>query len=72
MMTAWPLLWLLPAMAGTLCMAVMDGLQVQWLLDPKTDMNANFKVFGKLLHSALGQGAPGQAALGPATGDQPG
>lgn len=74
------------AALATLCMAVMDGLQVQWLLDPKTDMNANFKVFGKLLHSALGQdgalgqdsalgqGALGQdgASLGPAAGDQPG
>ncbi len=39
---------------ATICMAVMDGLQVQWLLDPQTDMNAGFRVFGKLLQKALG------------------
>jgi AcrR family transcriptional regulator len=45
---------------ATLCMAVMDGLQIQWLLDPQTDMIANFRVFGKLLHNALGvSGDPG-------------
>ena len=40
---------------ATICMAVMDGLQVQWLLDPQTDMIANFRVFGKLLQNALGR-----------------
>jgi AcrR family transcriptional regulator len=39
---------------ATICMAVMDGLQVQWLLDPQTDMIASFRVFGKLLQKALG------------------
>jgi AcrR family transcriptional regulator len=38
---------------ATICMAVMDGLQVQWLLDPQADMTANFRVFGKLLGNAL-------------------
>jgi AcrR family transcriptional regulator len=39
---------------ATICMAVMDGLQVQWLLDPQTDMTASFRAFGKLLQNALG------------------
>lgn len=43
---------------ASLCMAVMDGLQVQWLLDPEADMIANFKVFGKLLQNALGSSEP--------------
>lgn len=38
---------------ATISMAVMDGLQVQWLLDPEVDMVANFKVFGMLLQRAL-------------------
>jgi hypothetical protein len=36
-------------------MAVMDGLQVQWLLDPEVDMVANFKVFGDLLRRAIAE-----------------
>jgi AcrR family transcriptional regulator len=57
------------AALAAVCMAVMDGLQVQWLLDPQTDMTANFKVFGKLLQNALGttapaEGQPGQLAEG--------
>lgn len=39
---------------ATICMAVMDGLQVQWLLDPQADMTASFRIFGKLLQMALG------------------
>jgi AcrR family transcriptional regulator len=39
---------------ATVCMAVMDGLQIQWLLDPQIDMVASFRVFGKLLQAALG------------------
>lgn len=39
---------------AAICMAVMDGLQIQWLLDPQTDMIANFCVFGELLQKALG------------------
>lgn len=46
------------AALATLSMAVMDGLQVQWLLDPQTDMIANFRVFGKLLQDALGVPRP--------------
>jgi AcrR family transcriptional regulator len=38
---------------ATISMAVMDGLQVQWLLDPEIDLVANFKVFGGLLRQAL-------------------
>jgi hypothetical protein len=33
--------------------AVMDGLQIQWLLDPNVDMVANFEVFGSLLQQAI-------------------
>jgi AcrR family transcriptional regulator len=36
-------------------MAVMDGLQVQWLLDPEIDMIENFKVFGDLLRRAIAE-----------------
>lgn len=38
---------------AAICMAVMDGLQVQWLLDPQANMVASFSVFGKLLENAL-------------------
>jgi AcrR family transcriptional regulator len=38
---------------AVISMAVMDGLQVQWLLDPEIDMVANFKVFGALLRRAV-------------------
>jgi hypothetical protein len=31
----------------------MDGLQLQWLLDPEVDMAANFEVFGGLLQQAI-------------------
>jgi hypothetical protein len=33
----------------------MDGLQVQWLLDPEIDMIENFKVFGDLLRRAIAE-----------------
>jgi AcrR family transcriptional regulator len=33
--------------------AVMDGLQVQWLLDPEVDMLASFAVFSDLLSQAV-------------------
>jgi AcrR family transcriptional regulator len=37
-----------------LIMAVMDGLQIQWLLDPeKVDMPATFKFFSKMLVAYL-------------------
>jgi len=35
---------------ASLIMAVMDGLQIQWLLDPKkVDMVATFKLFSKII-----------------------
>lgn len=35
---------------ATLIMAVMDGLQIQWLLDPRNvDMVASFKLFSKIV-----------------------
>jgi AcrR family transcriptional regulator len=38
---------------ATISMAVMDGLQIQWLLDPEIDMVANFEVFGSLVQRAI-------------------
>jgi len=38
---------------AVISMAVMDGLQVQWLLDPEIDMVENFRVFGELLRRAI-------------------
>jgi AcrR family transcriptional regulator len=38
---------------ATISIAVMDGLQVQWLLDPSIDMVANFRAFGELLDHAI-------------------
>ena len=38
------------AFAATLIMAVMDGLQIQWLLDPeKVDMTKTFQLFSKIV-----------------------
>lgn len=34
-----------PAMASRLMVAVMDGLQIQWLLDPSMDMNEAYTDF---------------------------
>jgi hypothetical protein len=31
----------------------MDGLQIQWLLDPEIDMVASFDVFAKLVRDQL-------------------
>jgi AcrR family transcriptional regulator len=36
-----------------LLFAVMDGLQIQWLLDPDIDMVASFDVFAKLVRDQL-------------------
>jgi AcrR family transcriptional regulator len=36
-----------------LLFAVMDGLQIQWLLDPEIDMVASFDVFAKLVRDQL-------------------
>jgi len=39
---------------ATLIMAVMDGLQIQWLLDPKkVDMVGTFKLFSKTIVESL-------------------
>jgi len=38
---------------ATICMAVMDGLQIQSQLDPKIDMAANFEVFGEIMQRAI-------------------
>ena len=51
---------------ATLVIAVMDGLQVQWLLDPDdVDMEAAFQLLERLLEGAA-QGRGGPAAGGPA------
>ena len=40
---------------AAIAVAAMDGLQVQWLIDPgEADMVANFRVFSKLLQQAIG------------------
>ena len=40
---------------AALVMAVMDGLQIQWLLDPKkVDMVATFRLFSKMVVEYLG------------------
>jgi AcrR family transcriptional regulator len=39
---------------ATIAIATMDGLQIQWLIDPEIDMVAHFKVFSKLLQQAIG------------------
>lgn len=50
----------------TVIVAVMDGLQLQWLLDPQIDMVACFELFTSLVRTALssdtGAGAPGGGA----------
>lgn len=39
---------------STLIMAVMDGLQIQWLLDPKkVDMSRTFRLFSKMITQFL-------------------
>lgn len=43
---------------ASLIMAVMDGLQIQWLLDPeKVDMVATFKLFSKIVVDYLENGS---------------
>ena len=34
-------------------LAVMDGLQIQWLLDPEIDMVASFDAFATLIRDQL-------------------
>lgn len=38
-----------PETLARILLAVSDGLQVQWLLDPEIDMAEHFKVLGKLI-----------------------
>jgi AcrR family transcriptional regulator len=38
---------------ASVVVAVMDGLQIQWLLDPDANMVKSFQMFAALLHSAL-------------------
>jgi AcrR family transcriptional regulator len=38
-----------PEVLAAIIIAVMDGLQTQWLLDPSVDMNAAFRAFVALL-----------------------
>jgi AcrR family transcriptional regulator len=38
---------------AAVAIATMDGLQVQWLIDPEVDMVADFRVFSKLLQQAI-------------------
>ena len=43
-----------PEQLGVLVMSVMDGLQIQWLLDPESvDMAESFKVFSEMLSDYL-------------------
>ena len=43
-----------PEQLGALIMAIMDGLQIQWLLDPKNvDMQELFEAFSKILDAYL-------------------
>jgi AcrR family transcriptional regulator len=55
---------------ATICMAVMDGLQIQSLLDPKIDMAANFEVFSEIVRRAIAPSStPATAHHSPATGE---
>ena len=49
-----------PDMAARLCLAVVDGIQIQWLLDPdKVDMVAAFNAFWEgLVHAGPVSPAP--------------
>lgn len=60
---------LTPERAATLLAAVMDGLQVQWLLDPESvDMPAAFRDFLALLAPPPGSPADAAAASEPEAG----
>jgi AcrR family transcriptional regulator len=46
-----------PEEIGALFMAVMDGLQIQWLLDPEgVDMKSSFELFTKIMDVYLQKG----------------
>jgi AcrR family transcriptional regulator len=49
---------------ATICMAVMDGLQIAWLLDPEIDMAKNFEVFGDIMRRAIASSADVTGAEG--------
>jgi AcrR family transcriptional regulator len=60
---------LTPERAATLLAAVMDGLQVQWLLDPEAvDMPAAFRDFLALLAPPPGTGTSAGAGTGAGAG----
>lgn len=46
---------------GTMVMAMMDGLQLQWLLDPEhVDMTKTFEEFSKIFMQGLGEHSTGR------------
>ncbi|MGD3106327.1 TetR/AcrR family transcriptional regulator [Streptomyces sp. YGL11-2] len=64
---------LTPEQAAPLLVAVMDGLQLQWLLDPENvDMPAAFRDFLTLLGSTAGQGDEPAEEPGQGTAEEPG
>jgi hypothetical protein len=42
-----------PKALAAVLLATMDGLQLQWLLDPKVDMAGSFEIFSRILSDAL-------------------
>ncbi len=64
---------LTPERAAPLLVAVMDGLQLQWLLDPENvDMPAAFRDFLTLLGSVAGQDDEPAEGPGQETAEEPG
>ena len=51
-----------------LIVAVMDGLQIQWLLDPEVDMVASFALFADLFKQILRRDQPDPARANGAVG----
>ena len=49
---------LAPEHAATLLQAVLNGLQLQWLLDANVDMVSSFATFAALLDEILGPEQP--------------
>jgi hypothetical protein len=47
-----------PNTIATLLLAVMDGLQIQWLLDERTDMPAAFGVLVEMMAAYVTEPAP--------------
>ena len=48
-----------PKQIGVLFMSLMDGLQVQWLLDPESvDMSESFEFFVEIISNYLQDKAP--------------